>query len=65
MDKEKVAIRLVELRGNRTQRSVANAVGIGPTALSMYESGMRMPRDDIKIKLANYYNKEVQEIFFD
>ena len=31
----------------------------------MYETGKRIPRDEIKIKLADYYQKTVQQIFFD
>ena len=56
--------RLIELRGNRSQAEVAKAVGISVSALSMYECGDRIPRDYIKIALAKYYNKSVQEIFF-
>ncbi|WP_423748200.1 hypothetical protein [Bacillus cereus] len=31
----------------------------------MYENGQRIPRDNIKIKLANFYGVTVQTIFFD
>nr|DAZ75624.1 MAG TPA: repressor protein C2 [Caudoviricetes sp.] len=31
----------------------------------MYENGERIPRDGIKLKIAEYYQKSVQEIFFD
>lgn len=57
--------KLVILRGNKTQSEVAKAVGIGVSTLSMYERGERIPKDHIKIKLAKYYNKTVQSIFFD
>lgn len=56
--------KLVSLRGNQSQETVAKALGISVSALSMYEQGNRIPRDEIKIKLANYYKKTVQEIFF-
>lgn len=29
------------------------------------KNGQRIPKDEIKIRLANYYKKSVQEIFFD
>ena len=32
--------------------------------LAMYEQGERIPRDDIKIKIASYYNRTVDFIFF-
>ena len=56
--------RLIELRGNRTQEAVARANGISVAAIGMYERGERVPRDEIKIRLAEYYDKSVQEIFF-
>ncbi|MEG0998011.1 MAG: helix-turn-helix transcriptional regulator [Clostridiales bacterium] len=60
-----VAKRLVKLRANSSRDCVARAVGISYSALSMYETGARVPRDDIKVALAKYYNTTVQEIFFD
>lgn len=56
--------RLVELRGNRSQSEVAKAIGIATSTLGMYETEQRMPRDSIKILLANYYGTSVQKIFF-
>ena len=55
---------LVELRGQKTQAEVAKDLGITVPALSMYENNNRIPRDEIKIKIANYYKKSVEEIFF-
>lgn len=65
MDREMIAERLRKLRGNRTQSEVAEAVGISVSALSMYESGERIPRDEVKIRLANYYHRSVKTLFFD
>lgn len=56
--------RLKRLRGDRTLKEVSERVGISESALSMYENGARIPRDEIKIKLANYYKKTIQSIFF-
>lgn len=56
--------KLVELRGEKSQETVAKAVGISVSAIGMYEKGNRIPRDEIKIKLAKYFGKSVQEIFF-
>lgn len=64
MDKEKIGKILVELRGERSQKEVSDAVGISDSALSMYENGDRIPRDTIKVRIAEYYNKTVGEIFF-
>nr|DAD86080.1 MAG TPA: helix-turn-helix XRE-family like protein [Siphoviridae sp. ctGyV19] len=64
MNRVAVAKRLIELRSNKSQEEVANSVNISASALSMYENGERIPRDEIKIRLAKYYGKTVQYIFF-
>lgn len=56
--------RLVLLRGSKPQKEVAASVGITVSALSMYESGNRNPRDDIKCSLAEYYHVPVSVIFY-
>lgn len=64
MNKDLIAKRLIELRGSLSREHVAKRVGISVSALQMYENGHRVPRDEIKIRLANFYNRTVQEIFF-
>lgn len=58
------AEKLVMLRGERTQETVANDLNISKTALEMYETGKRVPRDPLKARIANYYRKSVPYIFF-
>lgn len=62
--KEAVAEKLRTLRGNVPRETVAQAVGISVSALSMYETGQRTPRDKIKVAIAKYYHGSVEEIFF-
>ena len=57
--------KLVALRGNKSQATVASDIGISISALAMYESGQRNPRDDVKLALANYYGVSVAYLFFD
>ena len=64
MDSNKIGEKLRRLRGSRTQEEVAEAVGISKTALCMYENGQRVPRDTIKIRLAEYYKRSVNYIFY-
>lgn len=64
MDKLKIAERLRELRGDKSQREVAEAVGTTAMAISLYESGERVPRDEIKIRLAKYYKTTVDALFY-
>ncbi|MFO1444555.1 helix-turn-helix transcriptional regulator [Bacillus sp. Bva_UNVM-123] len=65
MNKIKIANKLIDLRGSKPRVEVAKSLGISVSAIQMYEKGERIPKDEIKIKLANYYQMSVQEIFFD
>lgn len=64
MDAAKIGNRLTALRADKKQEEVAKAVGISSSALSMYECGERIPRDEIKIKLAGYYHTTVEALFY-
>ena len=64
MDAKKIGAKLKELRGERRINKVAEDLGISPSALSMYENGERIPRDVIKIKIADYYGQPISDIFF-
>lgn len=64
MQNTDIGKRLTDLRGEKSQSEVAEAVGITQAALSMYEHGERIPRDNVKIKLANYYGVSVAALFF-
>lgn len=59
-----VAERLIQARGGKKREEVANAVGVSLSAIAMYENGDRIPRDEIKVRLAKYYKTTVQELFF-
>lgn len=65
MDKEKIANKLLKLRGDKTQEAVAKDVGISHSALAMYEGAKRIPRDEIKLALANYYGVSIEMLFFE
>lgn len=64
MDVKKMGEKLRKLRGSKTRQEVADAVGISISALAMYEAGERIPRDEVKIRLAAYFNRSVNYIFF-
>lgn len=59
-----IAERLIAARGETKRQVVADAINISVSALTMYELGQRIPRDELKVKLANYYGCTVQELFF-
>jgi transcriptional regulator with XRE-family HTH domain len=56
--------RLKALRGDKSREDVAKACDISVSALGMYENGFRVPRDEIKIRLAAYYHRSVGYIFY-
>ena len=62
---KEIGARLIKLRGDIPRERVSKEVGISLSAITMYENGERIPRDDIKVKLAIFYHRTVQEIFFD
>ena len=64
MDSEKIARTLIVLLGDKTRAEVASALGLSVSTIAMYENGERIPRDETKMRIADYYGKSVEEIFF-
>lgn len=54
---------LRELRGSKSQDKIAREIGLTKSAWAMYERNERIPRDEVKIRIASYFGKTVQEIF--
>ncbi len=52
------------LRGGKSQKQIADEIGITKSSWAMYERGERVPRDEIKIRIAHFFGKTVEEIFF-
>lgn len=55
---------LTRLRGSKTKEEVACNLNISVSALSAYENGERVPRDEVKKRISDYYGKPVQYIFY-
>lgn len=66
MDRTTVAsnLKALRLKKNMTQAEVAKELGISVGAWGMYETGQRIPRDELKVKIGEYFNRSVQNIFF-
>lgn len=64
MNKKNIALKLLGLRGSQPREKVASDLNISISALQMYENGQRIPKDEIKVRIANYYKTTVQDIFF-
>ncbi|HLR35063.1 MAG TPA: helix-turn-helix transcriptional regulator [Tissierellales bacterium] len=64
MNREKMAQKLKELRGDKPREEVAVELGISYSSVVAYELGERVPRDEVKVKIASYYGVPVEDIFF-
>lgn len=56
--------KLRTLRGKKSKRKVAEDLGISLSSYVKYERNERIPRDDVKKKIAKYFCTSVQDIFF-
>ena len=59
-----VGQKLKHLRGDKTQAEIAAQVGVTESAIKMYEADERVPRDGIKVRLANLFGLTVGSLFF-
>lgn len=57
-------LRTLRTRCGYTLQRVSDDTGLGVSALTMYELGQRMPRDEAKIILADYYKVSINDLFF-
>lgn len=53
-----------ELRGSKTKNQVADDLGISFSSYVKYERDERNPSDNTKRKIAKYFGKSVESIFF-
>ncbi|MCM3703779.1 helix-turn-helix transcriptional regulator [Paenibacillus macerans] len=56
--------KMIELRGDRSLREIAEQIGIPYSTYAMIESGHRFPRKTLAIKLAQFFETTVDELFF-
>ena len=64
MNKTKIGKKGRRLRGTKRRDDVAKDLGISSSTLAMYETGKRIPRDETKVKIANYYDVDLVELFY-
>jgi transcriptional regulator with XRE-family HTH domain len=51
-------------KANETVKEIADAIEVSESAWRMYELGQRIPRDEIKERIANHYNTSIEFLFF-
>lgn len=61
-----IGLKLKALRQakKKTQQQAADDLGITKSALAMYERDERIPRDEVKIRIARYYGEPLEDLFF-
>lgn len=64
IQKKTTGMILRNLRGDKTQEEIATALGITKSSWAMYERDERVPRDEVKIRIAKYFGKSVEELFY-
>ena len=57
-------LRQLRIKKGKTLEEVSSDTGISVSALSMYETGERIPRDNFKVILADYYKRSIKSIFY-
>lgn len=55
---------LKKLRGDRTQKEIADKVGITTSHYGFIENGDRQPSLKVAKKIADVFGKKIEEIFF-
>jgi DNA-binding XRE family transcriptional regulator len=66
MDAVRIGNKLKTLREEKseTMEQLSNAINVSSSAVAMYETGKRIPRDEIKIRIAEHFSVPVESIFF-
>lgn len=57
-------MKIAELRGGMSRQQLAQELQVSKSSLDKYERGERVPRDNVKKRIAQYFGKTVQEIFY-
>ena len=57
-------LKKIRLEKGLTQQEVADKTNISISMLAMMENGYRRGSDETKIKLANFYKRSVESLFF-
>lgn len=57
-------IKYYRSKTHESQFSLAVKLGVSPSAIGLWETGKRSPRDDTKVKIARHFGVRVEDIFF-
>lgn len=59
-----IGAKIRAMRGAETQQALADKLKISKSALAMYERGERIPRDEVKVRIAQHFGTSIESIFF-
>ena len=57
-------LKALRVEKKKSQQEAADDLQITKSSLAMYERGARIPRDEVKVRIANYYGETVQSLFY-
>ena len=57
-------IKEMRLKNGLTAEELAKQLGTSTSAVNMYECGQRIPRDEIKIRIADFFGAPIETIFY-
>jgi len=66
LDPVQIGKKLRSLREEKkeTAEQLSDAISVSESAVFMYEAGKRIPRDEVKIRIAEHFAVSVESIFF-
>lgn len=64
MDPIRIGAKIRTLRGAESQQALADKLQISKSALAMYERGERIPRDEVKIRIAKHFKVPLETLFY-
>ena len=57
-------VRVLRAKHNISQKDLAKALNINASTLSMIENGGNVPRLELAYKIANFFGKSIDEVFY-
>lgn len=67
VDKKRIGQRIRRLRelSDLSKRKMAKMIGVSYSSMCQYEYGLRLPSDEVKVRIANLFHVSVEVIFFE
>lgn len=63
-DKTARLLKALRVSAGETVYDLAKILGVSHASVVSYEQGTRRPRDEVKVKYAEHYNKTIEFLFY-